>query len=133
METEFREESLAIAQTLKAHAEKKGMSAGDFAVNWVLANPDRHQRDRGPRTLEQWKAYLGALGKASMPRTRAGRLARKPRPSVDSGLQRSGIPDDGTPPLARGARAAAGVVSLSFHHPQDGPCRCASPFAASCS
>jgi len=39
METEFREESLEIAQELKAHAEKKGMSASDFAVGWVLANP----------------------------------------------------------------------------------------------
>ena len=37
MQTEFREESLAIAQKIKAHAEKKGMSAGHFAFNWVLA------------------------------------------------------------------------------------------------
>jgi aryl-alcohol dehydrogenase-like predicted oxidoreductase len=64
LETEFREESLAIAQTLKAHAEKRGMTAGDFAVNWVLANPIVTSVIAGPRTLDQWKAYLGALGKA---------------------------------------------------------------------
>ena len=63
METEFREESLVIAQKLKAHAERKGMTAGDFAVNWVLANPIVTSVIAGPRTLEQWNAYLGALGK----------------------------------------------------------------------
>jgi aryl-alcohol dehydrogenase-like predicted oxidoreductase len=63
METEFREESLAIAQELKAHAEKKGMAAGDFAVGWVLANPIVTSVIAGPRTLEQWQGYLGALGK----------------------------------------------------------------------
>jgi aryl-alcohol dehydrogenase (NADP+) len=63
LETEFRPESLAIAQTLKAHAEKKGMSAGDFAVGWVLANPIVTSVIAGPRTLEQWSAYLGAVGK----------------------------------------------------------------------
>ena len=61
METEFREESLAIAQKLKAHAEAKGMTAGDFAVNWVLANPLVTSVIAGPRTMEQWTAYLGAL------------------------------------------------------------------------
>jgi aryl-alcohol dehydrogenase (NADP+) len=63
LETEFRPESLAIAQTLKAHAEKKGMTAGDFAVAWVLANPIVTSVIAGPRTLEQWNAYLGAVGK----------------------------------------------------------------------
>ncbi|HYC37430.1 MAG TPA: aldo/keto reductase [Usitatibacter sp.] len=61
LETEFRAESLEIAQTLKAHAGKKGMTAGDFAVNWVLANPIVSSVIAGPRTLEQWDAYLGAL------------------------------------------------------------------------
>ena len=63
LETEFREESLAIAQKLKAHAEKKGMTAGDFAVGWVLANPIVTSVIAGPRTFEQWKAYLGAIGR----------------------------------------------------------------------
>ncbi len=63
METEFRAESLEIAQKVKAHAEKKGMTAGDFAVNWVLANPIVSSVIAGPRTLEQWTAYLAALGR----------------------------------------------------------------------
>jgi aryl-alcohol dehydrogenase-like predicted oxidoreductase len=63
LETEFRQESLAIAQKVKAHAEKKGMTPGDLAVNWVLANPIVSSVIAGPRTLEQWNAYLGALGK----------------------------------------------------------------------
>ena len=63
METEFREESLVIAQKLKAHAEAKGMSAGDFAVSWVLRNPIVSSVIAGPRTLDQWTAYLGALGR----------------------------------------------------------------------
>ncbi|HUP97067.1 MAG TPA: aldo/keto reductase [Usitatibacter sp.] len=64
LETEFRAESLAIAQTLKTHAEKKGMSAGDFAVGWVLNNPIVTSVIGGPRTLDQWKSYVGALGRA---------------------------------------------------------------------
>ena len=63
METEFRAESLAIAQKVKAHAEKKGMTAGDFAVRWVLANPIITSVIGGPRTLDQWDSYLGALGR----------------------------------------------------------------------
>jgi len=61
METEFREESLAMAQTFKAHAEKRGMSAGQFALNWVLNNRIVTSVLAGPRTLEQWTGYLGAL------------------------------------------------------------------------
>jgi len=63
METEFRAESLEIAQKIKAHAAKKGMSAGHFAFNWVLANSMVTSVIAGPRTLEQWSDYMGALGK----------------------------------------------------------------------
>ncbi|MEI6303140.1 MAG: aldo/keto reductase [Betaproteobacteria bacterium] len=61
LQTEFRPESLAMAQTIKAHAEKRGMSAGQFAVNWVLNNGAVTSVLAGPRTLEQWNEYLGAL------------------------------------------------------------------------
>ena len=63
LETEFRAESLEIAQKVKAHAEGNGMGAGDFAVGWVLANPIVTSVIAGPRTLEQWTSYVGALGK----------------------------------------------------------------------
>ena len=63
MQTEFREESLAIAQKIKAHAAKKNLSPGHFAFNWVLANKIVTSVIAGPRTLEQWTDYLAALGK----------------------------------------------------------------------
>jgi aryl-alcohol dehydrogenase-like predicted oxidoreductase len=61
MQTEFRPESLVMAQTIRAHAEKRGMTAGQFAVNWVLNNSAVTSVLAGPRTLEQWAEYLGAL------------------------------------------------------------------------
>ncbi|MEX0958682.1 MAG: aldo/keto reductase [Burkholderiales bacterium] len=62
METEFREESLVIAQKLKQRAELRGMSAGQFAFCWVLNNSIIDSVIGGPRTLQQWTEYLGALG-----------------------------------------------------------------------
>jgi aryl-alcohol dehydrogenase (NADP+) len=61
MQTEFRAESLAMAQTIRAHAEKRGMTAGQFAVNWVFNNSAVTSVLAGPRTLAQWTEYLGAL------------------------------------------------------------------------
>jgi aryl-alcohol dehydrogenase (NADP+) len=61
METEFRRESLAMAQTIKAHARKRGMSAGQFAMNWVLNNATVTAVIAGPRTIEQWLDYVSAL------------------------------------------------------------------------
>lgn len=61
METEFREESMQYAQRIKARAEERGMTAGQFALNWVLANPIVTSVLAGPRTLEHWQEYLGAL------------------------------------------------------------------------
>ena len=63
MQTEFRAESLAMAQTLKAHAEAKGMTATAFAVGWVLAIRIVSSVIAGPRTREQWQGYVDALGK----------------------------------------------------------------------
>jgi aryl-alcohol dehydrogenase-like predicted oxidoreductase len=61
LESEFREESLAIAQKIKARAEAQGMTAGQWALNWVLANPLISAAIAGPRTAEQWAENLGAL------------------------------------------------------------------------
>ncbi len=61
MQTEFREESMVLAQKIKAHAEKRGMTAGQFAMNWVLNNRHVSAVLAGPRTMEQWNGYLGAL------------------------------------------------------------------------
>jgi aryl-alcohol dehydrogenase-like predicted oxidoreductase len=61
MQTEFREESLAIAQQLKTHCANRGISLSHFAVAWVLANKAVSSVIAGPRTLGQWKDYFGAL------------------------------------------------------------------------
>ena len=61
LQTEFREESMVLAQTIRAHAEKRGMTAGQFALNWVLNNRLVSSVLAGPRTMEQWEGYLGAL------------------------------------------------------------------------
>ena len=61
LQTEFREESLQIAQTLKAHCERKGISLAHFATAWVLAHRAVSAVIAGPRTLAQWEGYLGAL------------------------------------------------------------------------
>jgi aryl-alcohol dehydrogenase-like predicted oxidoreductase len=60
-ETEFREESLVIAQRLKAHAEGKGITLAQFATAWVLAHRAVSSVIAGPRTLAQWQGYAGAL------------------------------------------------------------------------
>lgn len=61
MQTEWRDESLALAQTIKAHAEARGITAIQFAVAWVLNNALVTATIAGPRTQEQWQAYLAAL------------------------------------------------------------------------
>ncbi|MBT9503872.1 MAG: aldo/keto reductase [Burkholderiaceae bacterium] len=61
LETEFREESLQVAQTLKAHCDSSGRALSHFATAWVLANPRVSSVIAGPRTLAQWTDYLGAL------------------------------------------------------------------------
>ena len=62
MQTEFREESIAIAQILKAHAQKTGRTATQFALAWLWANEVVTSVIAGPRTLDQWQDYVGALG-----------------------------------------------------------------------
>ena len=61
LETEFREESLQIAQTLKAHCERKGVGLAHFATAWVLAHRAVSAVIAGPRTLAQWQDYFAAL------------------------------------------------------------------------
>ena len=62
LETEFREESLAIAQKLAAHAQKTGRTLTQFALAWLWANRIVTSVIAGPRTFDQWRDYVGALG-----------------------------------------------------------------------
>ncbi len=61
LQTEFRPESLAIAQRLQAHAESRGVALAQFATAWVLAHRAVSAVIAGPRTLAQWQGYAGAL------------------------------------------------------------------------
>jgi aryl-alcohol dehydrogenase-like predicted oxidoreductase len=60
-ETEFREESLVIAQKLQAHAQARGVTLAQFATAWVLAHGAVSAVIAGPRTLRQWQDYRPAI------------------------------------------------------------------------
>jgi aryl-alcohol dehydrogenase-like predicted oxidoreductase len=60
-QTEFREESLRIAQQLQAHVAGRGVTLAQFATAWVLAHRAVSSVIAGPRTLAQWQAYAPAL------------------------------------------------------------------------
>ncbi|MFV0280105.1 MAG: aldo/keto reductase [Rhodoblastus sp.] len=62
MQTEWRPESLVLAQKIKAHAQGRGMTSGQFALLWVLNNAHVSSAIAGPRTPEQWADYVDALG-----------------------------------------------------------------------
>jgi aryl-alcohol dehydrogenase-like predicted oxidoreductase len=61
MQSEWRKESLVIAQTIKRHAEQRGITPVQFAFGWVLNNRLVTAAIAGPRTLEQLESYLPAL------------------------------------------------------------------------
>ena len=61
LETEWRPESLEIAQTLARHAQARGITPGQFATAWVMHNAFVTAPIAGPRTEAQWEDYLGAL------------------------------------------------------------------------
>lgn len=61
LETEWRPESLQIAQKLSTHARARGITPGQFAVGWLLNNRLVTAPICGPRTEAQWEDYLGTL------------------------------------------------------------------------
>jgi aryl-alcohol dehydrogenase-like predicted oxidoreductase len=60
MMTEFREESMVIAQRIKDHAEARRRTAIGFALNWVLANTIVSSVIVGPNTQAQLQTYVAA-------------------------------------------------------------------------
>jgi aryl-alcohol dehydrogenase-like predicted oxidoreductase len=60
-QTEWRPESLAIAQKLAAHAAERGTTSIAFAIAWVLKNKLVSSAIAGPRTQAHWDSYLEAL------------------------------------------------------------------------
>ena len=97
METEFRRESLVMAQQIIAHAENRGMTGTHFAVNWLLNNAIVTSVIAGPRTAAQWKEYLGALkhGFTAEDEALIDRLVPPGHPSTP------GYTDPKSPPLGR--------------------------------
>jgi aryl-alcohol dehydrogenase (NADP+) len=71
METEWRPENIAVAATLVDHARARGITPGQFAIAWLLNNRLVTGAVCGPRTLEQWEDYAGALDYAFTPEDEA--------------------------------------------------------------
>ena len=60
-QTEWRPESLAIAQKVAAHAAGRGTTSIAFALAWVLMNRFVSSTIAGPRTEAHWDSYVEAL------------------------------------------------------------------------
>lgn len=60
-QTEWRTESVDIAQAVSKHAAERGMSTISFALAWVLRNGFVSSILAGPRTEAQWDGYVEAL------------------------------------------------------------------------
>src|SRR5260370_809100 len=61
MQTEWRPESLKLAQEIRQHAEAKGITAGQFAGSLVLNSSFVSAGIAGPRTQAHWDDYLRPL------------------------------------------------------------------------
>ena len=62
LQTEFRPESVRLAQRVLAHAHARGTMPTRLALGWVWNNRLVHGLIGGPRTLAQWQDYLDAVG-----------------------------------------------------------------------
>ena len=61
LESEYLPENLRAAQAIAEYARSIGAEPIAFALAWALANPIVTAAIVGPRTLEQWRSYLGAF------------------------------------------------------------------------
>ncbi|MBI3517041.1 MAG: aldo/keto reductase [Proteobacteria bacterium] len=102
LQSEWRRESLVIARELKKHAELRGITAGQFAIGWVLNNRLITGAIAGPRTEPQWDDYVGALDYAFTAEDEAlvNRLVPEGHPSTP------GFNDPAYPLEGRPARSA---------------------------
>ncbi|WP_457585023.1 aldo/keto reductase [Ensifer canadensis] len=105
-DVEFRDESIAIAKQIAAHAQAKGIAAADFALAWVLNNRLVTSTIGGPRTEEQWDGYIRALGVKLEAEDEAlvDRLVAAGHPSTP-GFTDPGHPLEGRFPLSGAAEA----------------------------
>ena len=61
LQTEWRKESLMVASRIKSRAESQSITAGTFALSWLLNNRLVTSVVAGPRTEAQWNEYVRAL------------------------------------------------------------------------
>ncbi|GAB3684949.1 aldo/keto reductase [Salinisphaera aquimarina] len=61
METEWREESLVVAQKIADHARSRDIEPAEFALAWVMNNDLVTSAIVGPRTEAHWDSYIRAL------------------------------------------------------------------------
>jgi aryl-alcohol dehydrogenase-like predicted oxidoreductase len=61
MMSEWRPESLQLAERLEQHAAARGKTIVDYAVAWELNNSAITALIAGPRNFEQWRSYVRAL------------------------------------------------------------------------
>jgi aryl-alcohol dehydrogenase (NADP+) len=103
MQTEWRPESLKLAQEIRRHAEQRGITAGPFAVSWVLNSSFVSGVIAGPRTEEQWDDYLRALDYRFTAEDEAliDRLVASGHPSTP-GFNDPGYPIEGRRPRVGG-------------------------------
>jgi aryl-alcohol dehydrogenase (NADP+) len=62
MQTEFRPESIALAQRIAERARERGLTPTAYALAWVWNNQLVNGVIGGPKTLVQWQDYLDAIG-----------------------------------------------------------------------
>lgn len=60
LETEWRTESLRIAQQLQQYTQQRGVGLVEFAIAWVLNNAAVTSAIVGPRTEAHWDTYIKA-------------------------------------------------------------------------
>ncbi len=61
LQTEFRAESLVLAQKVVEHARSRGRTPLQFALGWVWNNALVHGVIGGPKSLAQWQDYIAAM------------------------------------------------------------------------
>ena len=61
LQTEFRPESVALAQRIAGHAAARGRTPLQFALGWVWNNALVHGVIGGPKSLAQWQEYIAAM------------------------------------------------------------------------
>ena len=62
---------MEIAEKITAHCDRRGVNPSQFAIAWVLANPNLTSVILGPRTMEQFDDNMGCLNVTITPEDEA--------------------------------------------------------------